>query len=306
MARLVTKSARAPILMPSTATDMIVVNTIAAVRDAVARSRASGSTIGFVPTMGALHTGHISLVERSKRDTDVTVMSIFVNPLQFGPNEDLSSYPRPVEDDEAMAREAGVDILFRPDVREMYPSGREVSVTAAAVASDWEGASRPGHFDGVLTVVAKLFNIVQPDISVFGRKDLQQAVLVSAMVHDLDMPLTIIVAPIVREHDGLALSSRNRYLSESDRKAALSLNQSLKEVRRAFARGERNTAALEAAGRAVLDHEAGVKTDYFAVVDGSTLSRHETADRSFAVIVAARVGSTRLIDNMTLGGDDED
>ena len=306
MARLVTKSARAPILMPSTATDMIVVNTIAAVRDAVARSRASGSTIGFVPTMGALHTGHISLVERSKRDTDVTVMSIFVNPLQFGPNEDLSSYPRPVEDDEAMAREAGVDILFRPDVREMYPSEREVSVTAAAVASDWEGASRPGHFDGVLTVVAKLFNIVQPDISVFGRKDLQQAVLVSAMVHDLDMPLTIIVAPIVREHDGLALSSRNRYLSESDRKAALSLSQSLKEVRRAFAGGERNTAGLEAAGRAVLDHEAGVKTDYFAVVDGSTLSRHETADRSFAVIVAARVGSTRLIDNMTLGGDDED
>lgn len=285
---------------------MIVVNTIAAVREAVARFRASGSTIAFVPTMGALHTGHISLVERAKREADVTVMSIFVNPLQFGPNEDLSRYPRPVENDEAMAREAGVDILFRPEVKEMYPHEREITVTAAAVAADWEGASRPGHFDGVLTVVAKLFNIVQPDISVFGRKDLQQAVLVKAMVYDLDMPLRIIVAPIIREHDGLALSSRNRYLSESDRKAALALNQSLKEVRRAFARGERNTAALEAAGRAVLDHEAGVKTDYFAVVDGSTLSRHETADKSFAAIVAARVGSTRLIDNITLGGDDED
>ncbi|HUQ48708.1 MAG TPA: pantoate--beta-alanine ligase [Gemmatimonadaceae bacterium] len=292
--------------MPSTATEMIVVNTIAAVREAVARFRASGSTIAFVPTMGALHTGHISLVERAKKEADITVLSIFVNPLQFGPSEDLSRYPRPVENDEAMAREAGVDILFRPEVREMYPGDREVSVTASAVASDWEGASRPGHFDGVLTVVAKLFNIVQPDISVFGRKDLQQAVLVSAMVHDLDMPLTIIVAPIIREHDGLALSSRNRYLSDSDRRAALSLNQSLKEVRRAFERGERNTAALEAAGRAVLDHEAGVKTDYFAVVDGSTLSRAETADKSFAAIVAARVGSTRLIDNMTLGGDDED
>lgn len=292
--------------MPSTATEMIVVNTIAAVREAVARFRASGSTVAFVPTMGALHAGHISLVERAKREADMTVMSIFVNPLQFGPNEDLSRYPRPIENDEAMARDAGVDILFRPDVKEMYPSQREITVTAAAVASDWEGSSRPGHFDGVLTVVAKLFNIVQPDIAVFGRKDLQQAVLVQAMVHDLDMPLAIVVAPIIREHDGLALSSRNRYLSESDRKAALSLNQSLKEVRRAFAGGERNTAALEAAGSAVLDHEPGVKTDYFAVVDGTTLSRHHSAEKSFAAIVAARVGATRLIDNMTLGGDDED
>ena len=262
--------------------------------------------MAFVPTMGALHTGHISLVKRAKREADIAVMSIFVNPLQFGPNEDLSRYPRPVESDEAMAREGGVDILFRPEVAEMYPHEREITVTAAAVASDWEGASRPGHFDGVLTVVAKLFNIVQPDVAVFGRKDLQQAVLVQAMVHDLDMPLTIIVAPIIRERDGLALSSRNRYLSEPDRKAALSLNQSLKEVRRAFIRGERNTAALEAAGRAVLDHEPGVKTDYFAVVNGATLAREEKADKSFAAIVAAKVGSTRLIDNVALGGDDED
>lgn len=300
------KCGLAATLMPSTATDMIVVNTIAAVREAVARFRASGATIAFVPTMGALHTGHISLVERAKKEADITVMSIFVNPLQFGPNEDLSRYPRPVENDESMAREAGVDILFRPEVTEMYPGERAISVTATALGSDWEGSSRPGHFDGVLTVVAKLFNIVQPDFAVFGRKDLQQAVLVRAMVHDLDMPLSIIVAPIVRENDGLALSSRNRYLSESDRRAALALSQSLKEVRRAFTRGERNTAALEAAGRAVLDHEAGAKTDYFAVVDGSTLTRREAADNSFAAIVAARVGSTRLIDNMTLGGDDED
>lgn len=285
---------------------MIVVTTIAAVREAVAKVRASGSTVAFVPTMGALHEGHISLVERAKQEADVTVMSIFVNPLQFGANEDLSRYPRPVADDEEMARDAGVDILFRPEVKEIYPRERDITVTAGAVAAAWEGSSRPGHFDGVLTVVAKLFNIVQPDISVFGRKDLQQAVLVRAMVRDLDMPLRIIVAPIVREHDGLALSSRNRFLSDSDRQAALVLNQSLKEVLRAFALGERNTSALEAAGRAVLDHQAGVKTDYFAVVDGSALSRHEAADKSFAAIVAARVGSTRLIDNMTLGGDDED
>lgn len=292
--------------MQSTATDMIVVSTIAAVREAVAKFRASGSTVAFVPTMGALHAGHISLVERAKREADVTVMSIFVNPLQFGPNEDLSRYPRPIEDDEAMAREAGVDILFRPDVKEMYPSEREVSVTAAAVAAEWEGSSRPGHFDGVLTVVAKLFNIVQPDVAIFGRKDLQQAVLIRAMVHDLDMPLKVIVAPIVRERDGLALSSRNRYLSEADRRSALSLNQSLREARRAFARGERDTASLESAGRAVHEHEPAVKIDYFAVVNGSTLTREQSATSSSAAIVAARVGSTRLIDNMTLGGDDED
>ncbi len=284
---------------------MIVVNSIAAVREAVARFRASGSTIGFVPTMGALHTGHISLVERAKKEADVIVMSIFVNPLQFGPNEDLSRYPRPVENDEAMAREAGVDILFRPEVKEMYPREREITVTAAAVAEAWEGASRPGHFDGVLTVVAKLFNIVQPDVAIFGRKDLQQAVLVQSMVHDLDMPLTVIVAPIVRERDGLALSSRNRYLNETERKAALSLNQALKEVRRAFARGERNTTALENAGLAVLEHEPAVKTDYFAIVTGPTLMREKTATADSSAIVAARVGSTRLIDNMIMGGDDE-
>lgn len=284
---------------------MIVVNTIAAVREAVARSRASGSTIAFVPTMGALHAGHISLVERANREADITVMSIFVNPLQFGPNEDLARYPRPIENDEAMAREAGVDILFRPEVKEMYPSEREITVTAAAGAEAWEGASRPGHFDGVLTVVAKLFNIVQPDVAIFGRKDLQQAVLVQAMVHDLDMPLNVIVAPIVRERDGLALSSRNRYLNEADRKSALGLNQALKEVRRTFARGERNTTALENAGLAVLEHEPGVKTDYFAVVNGSTLMREKTATAESAAIVAARVGATRLIDNMIMGGDDE-
>lgn len=291
--------------MPSTATDMIVVSTIAAVREAVAKFRTSGSTIGFVPTMGALHAGHISLVERARVEADVTVMSIFVNPLQFGPNEDLARYPRPVENDEAMARDAGVDILFRPDVNEMYPSEREITVSAAAIAEVWEGSSRPGHFDGVLTVVAKLFNIVQADVAIFGRKDLQQAVLVRAMVRDLDMPLEVIVAPIVREADGLALSSRNRFLSERDRKAALSLNRALMEVRRAFERGERETKALERAGRGVLDHETAVNTDYFAVVNGSTLRRDETASATSSVIVAARLGSTRLIDNMAME-DDED
>lgn len=291
--------------MPITATDMIVVSTIAAVREAVARFRAAGSTVGFVPTMGALHRGHISLVERAKREADATVMSIFVNPLQFGPNEDLARYPRPVENDETMARDAGVDVLFRPEVDEIYPGKREITVTSGSMGEGWEGASRPGHFDGVLTVVAKLFNIVQPDVAIFGRKDLQQAALIRAMVRDLDMPVNIVVAPIVRETDGLALSSRNRYLSDSDRKSALLLNQALKEVSRAFARGERDAGALERAGLNVLQHETSVKPDYFAVVNGTSLAHDPTAVRGSAAIVAARVGSTRLIDNMILGAADE-
>lgn len=291
--------------MQSTATDMIVVSTIAGVREAVANARANGATIGFVPTMGALHEGHISLVDRAKSEASFTVMSIFVNPLQFAPTEDLAKYPRPVEQDERMAREAAVDLLFRPSAEEMYPGEREITVTSGEIGSVWEGSSRPGHFDGVLTVVAKLFNIVQPDVAVFGRKDLQQGALVRAMVRDLDMPIRMVIAPIVREPDGLALSSRNRYLSEADRRSALSLSSALKEMRQAFARGEKRTAELERVGQAVLDLDAQVKTDYLAVVSRDTFARSGEASSASAAIVAARVGSTRLIDNMTLGADDE-
>lgn len=282
---------------------MQVATAIADVRSAVAEARAGGTRIGFVPTMGALHAGHLSLVERSRLECDVTVMSIFVNPLQFGPAEDLSRYPRPVEDDERLARDAGVDILFRPDVSDMYPGDRTITVTAGSLGAAWEGASRPGHFDGVLTVVAKLFNIVAPDVAVFGRKDLQQAALVKAMVRDLDMALSVIVAPIVREDDGLALSSRNRYLGDQDRRRALALSTALEASRKAFSQGERSVAALEAEGRGVLEMHAGVDTDYFAIVDPRTFERSSSAEPHHAGIVAARVGSTRLIDNMTLGDD---
>jgi pantoate--beta-alanine ligase len=291
--------------MQSTATDMIVVSTIAGVREAVANARANGETIGFVPTMGALHEGHISLVDRAKSEASFTVMSIFVNPLQFAPTEDLAKYPRPVEQDERMAREAAVDVLFRPSAEEMYPGEREITVTSGEIGSAWEGSSRPGHFDGVLTVIAKLFNIVQPDVAVFGRKDLQQGALVRAMVRDLDMPIRMVIAPIVREADGLALSSRNRYLSEADRRSALSLSSALKQMRRAFARGEKRTAELERVGQAVLDLDPQVKIDYLAVVSRDTFARSGEASSASAAIVAARVGSTRLIDNMTLGANDE-
>lgn len=291
--------------MPGTATSMEIVAAIADLRAAVRAARDGGARIGFVPTMGALHAGHLSLVERSKRDSQCTVMSIFVNPLQFGPREDLARYPRPIEADEKMASEAGVDILFRPDVSEMYPGLRNITVTAGELGSDWEGESRPGHFDGVLTVVAKLFNIVQPDFAVLGRKDLQQAALIQALVRDLDMNISVVLAPIVREADGLAMSSRNRYLDRDERRRALTLSKALGCVRLLFGSGERDAATLEAAGRRVLGSEPEIAVDYFAIVDPSTFRRARHAEAHFAGIVAARLGKTRLIDNVTVGTNDQ-
>ena len=285
---------------------MKVSTTIAETRSAVARARAEGARIGFVPTMGALHAGHLSLVERARREADYTVMSIFVNPLQFGPNEDLSRYPRPVAEDERLASEAGIDLIFRPDVEEMYGANRTVTVTAGKLGSLWEGKSRPGHFDGVLTVVAKLFNIVDPHAAVFGQKDLQQAALVTAMVADLDMPLEVIVSPIVRESDGLALSSRNRYLSPDERRSATVLNRALRTITTNFENGERNVEALERAGKETIARESGVDLDYLSVIDQRTFENPDVAQSGNSAIIAARVGTTRLIDNMTLGRDDQD
>ena len=284
---------------------MMVVSSIAAAREAVGDARKAGATIGFVPTMGALHEGHLSLVERARREAGFTVMSIFVNPLQFGPGEDLSRYPRPVEDDERLAADAGVDLLFRPSAEEMYPGERSVSVVAGELGRAWEGASRPGHFDGVLTVVAKLFNIVQPDVAVFGRKDLQQAALVGALIRDLDLPIRLIVSPIVRESDGIAMSSRNRYLDPHDRKRATVLSRALRAVKAEYSRGERSTVALEKTGLDLLRQESGVDVDYLAVVNAQTFERTAEASEGSAAIVAARVGTTRLIDNVQLG-DDQD
>jgi pantoate--beta-alanine ligase len=292
--------------MPNTATSLQRVSGIAELRNAIAEARRNGARIGFVPTMGALHQGHLSLVDRARAESDVVVMSIFVNPLQFGPSEDFTRYPRPVENDERLASQSGVDILFTPGAEDMYPDGRIITVTAGEHGKNWEGAVRPGHFDGVLTVVAKLLNIVQPDVSVFGRKDLQQAALVQSMVRDLDFPVTIVVAPTVREADGLALSSRNRYLSDTERHSALSLNQSLRAVLASFDSGERDARELEAAGHEVIDAVPDVRLDYLAVVNPQTMEKEARAQRGSAAIVAARVGSTRLIDNLILGENDQD
>ncbi|HEX8849350.1 MAG TPA: pantoate--beta-alanine ligase [Gemmatimonadaceae bacterium] len=280
---------------------MLTAETIAATRAAVAAARTEGKRIGFVPTMGSLHEGHLRLVDEARRRAAFVVMSIFVNPLQFAPTEDLARYPRDPDGDAAKAAGRGVDLLFMPGVGEMYPREMRAEVIPCALHRRWEGAVRPGHFAGVLTVVAKLLNIVQPDIAVFGQKDVQQATLVRAMVEDLAIPTTIVVAPTTREEDGLAMSSRNSYLSRDERRRALALSRSLFAMRDSFARGERRADALLTAGRKVLDDEPTIAIDYLALADGMTLEPVETAEKGTVAMIAARVGKTRLIDNLILG-----
>jgi pantoate--beta-alanine ligase len=241
------------------------------------------------------------LVDDARRRADLVVMSIFVNPLQFGPTEDLARYPRDLDGDAAKAEARGVDALFIPDGNEIYPEPPRVVVTPRALAGRWEGAVRPGHFEGVLTVVAKLFNIVQPHVAVFGQKDIQQATLVRAMVRDLDIPVEIVVAPTVREPDGLAMSSRNSYLDAPARERALALSGALRAVQSAHASGERSATKLEEIARAHLAEKGIDAVDYVAVADPNTLEPLSHADAGAIVALAARVGRTRLIDNVILG-----
>ena len=280
---------------------MQTVDGIAELRAAVARARSKGARVGFVPTMGFLHDGHLSLVDEAKRRAEFVVMSIFVNPLQFAPTEDLSRYPRDAGGDAAKSSARGVDLLFTPAVDEMYPRERRVEVVPRALHARWEGAVRPGHFAGVLTVVAKLLNIVQPDVTVFGQKDVQQATLVRAMVEDLDFASEIVVAPTTREADGLAMSSRNSYLDPAERASATVLSRALFAMRDAFRRGERRVESLISTGRSVLDGERAAVIDYLAVADRTTLEPMQEASTDSIAMVAARIGKTRLIDNVVLG-----
>lgn len=255
--------------------------------------------IAFVPTMGALHDGHLSLVRLARGVADVVVLSIFVNPLQFGPNEDYARYPRTLELDLSRAKAAGVDLVFTPTVAEIYPAGRQVTVNAGAIGAVLEGASRPGHFDGMLTVVLKLLNIVRPDIAVFGRKDAQQLACIRRMVLDLNLDVDVVGAPIVREPDGLAMSSRNRFLSPSERTSARVLNASL----RAAEQEATPAAALAAAERVLAGAIAAeeIALDYVTVVNAATMAPVPDDFRGSALaLVAAAVGSTRLIDNVEL------
>lgn len=256
--------------------------------------------MGFVPTMGALHEGHLSLVRAARASTDIVAASIFVNPTQFGPNEDLAKYPRSFERDCDLLRQEGVELLFAPSVEEMYPGGAVTWVTVERLSDKLDGRSRPGHFRGVTTVVSKLLHIVEPDVAFFGQKDAAQAAIIRSMVRDLNLPVNIVICPIVREPDGLAMSSRNAYLDPEQRKHSLVLHRSLEQVQRLVDRGEIEAAKLAVAGREEFAREPSVRLDYFEVVDPATLDPLENVSRGALVAVAAYVGHTRLIDNILL------
>ena len=279
---------------------MYTETTIAGIRARLAEQRTVGARIALVPTMGALHEGHLRLIDVANEAADIVVASIFVNPLQFGPNEDLERYPRTLETDKSSLIKRGTSFLFAPSVDEMYADGRSTRIAPPPFATKFEGAVRPGHFAGVLTVVAKLFNIVQPSVSVFGRKDLQQLALIRKMVADLNFPTGILGMDTVREADGLALSSRNRYLSEAAREVAPRIHAALVAAREAFHSGVTDAPSLEAGGREMLAQEPRLEVDYFAVVRESDFEEPSTAALGDSIVVAVRLGTTRLIDNIQL------
>lgn len=276
---------------------MYVTTSIDDVRQHVKSARGAGKRIGCVPTMGALHEGHLSLVKECQRFCDFVCVTIFVNPTQFAPNEDLVKYPRPIEADLHACREAGVNLVFMPDNDELYPPDFQTWVTVSEITQPLEGAHRPTHFRGVTTVVAKLLNIVQPDVACFGAKDYQQQATIRRMVRDLDMPVEIVVCPIVREPDGLAMSSRNVYLSPEERQAALSLSNALKLAATRLASGDTDLAAIQQMMIQLMQQHPEVQVQYAVIVDPDTLHEVTTPQQHMVGLIAARVGKTRLIDN---------
>ncbi len=284
---------------------MEIIRTISWMKQVSREARAQSRVIGLVPTMGALHQGHFSLVRAAKSECSPLVVSIFVNPKQFGPSEDFQKYPRSFEADRAALENLGVDYLFAPTPEEMYPPGFRTVVAVGGLSDKLEGRSRPGHFHGVTTVVLKLFEIVQPTLAYFGRKDAQQARIIRQMALDLNLDTQIAVRPILREPDGLALSSRNVYLQGDDRRAATALHRSLEAVRQEIARGERDVMRLLAAMRRVLDAEPGIALDYAEIVDAETLEPVVNLRGNCLILLAAKLGKTRLIDNALVEQDDD-
>jgi pantoate--beta-alanine ligase len=280
---------------------MKILSTIAEMRAAARAVRREGKLLGFVPTMGALHEGHLSLVRAARQRSDVVAASIFVNPTQFGPKEDFSKYPRSFERDCELLEREGVELLFAPTAEEMYPPGAVTWVTVEGLSEKLDGKSRPGHFRGVTTVVAKLFHAVEPDVAFFGQKDAAQVANLRQMVRDLNFAVEMVVCPIVREADGLALSSRNAYLDSEQRRQARVLSRALRQMAAAYERGERNALVLAEAGRKVMAEEPAVRLDYLEIVDPDTLDPVATISRPTLAAVAAYVGATRLIDNVVLG-----
>jgi pantoate--beta-alanine ligase len=279
---------------------MKICHTIDEMRATRHAARRKGKTVGLVPTMGALHEGHLSLVRMARAQCDLVVVSIFINPLQFGPHEDLAKYPRNFDRDRDLLEREGVEVIFAPTVEEMYPAGAITYVTVEALSDKLCGRSRPGHFRGVTTVVSKLFHIVEPDRAFFGQKDAAQSVIIRRMVRDLDIPVQVVIGPIVREPDGLAMSSRNAYLDAPQRLSALVLHRSLLAVQERFDRGERKVQALIEAGKQVFAEDPSVRLDYFEIVDPETLDPVDRLSHSALVAVAAFVGKARLIDNVVL------
>jgi len=278
-----------------------LLTSIAELRAVVASARLAGKKIGLVPTMGALHAGHLSLVETSQAECDVTITTIFVNPTQFGLHEDFDKYPRTLDDDLAALAELSVDFVFAPDADEIYRPGSSTCVDPPEVAERLEGALRDGHFRGVTTVVLKLFNMVQADRAYFGQKDYQQAAVIRRMVDDLNVPVDVRICPIVREEDGLAMSSRNRYLSKPDRLSAVSLSKALQRAAQLFSSGERSADVLRDSMREVFTIAGVANIDYISVADRETLAELERLDGPAVALVAARFGKTRLIDNCLIG-----
>lgn len=276
---------------------MQTLETIEAVRKQVNLWRQVGETIGLVPTMGALHAGHQSLIERAAKENDHVIVSIFVNPTQFAPNEDLTSYPRKLEEDQALCAKAGVEVIFHPEPQEMYPSGFDTFVEVHGTTEVLEGASRPTHFRGVTTIVLKLLQIAQPDRVYFGQKDAQQVAVIQQMVRDLNVPVEIIVCPIIREADGLAKSSRNVYLNPAERKAALVLSRALNLAQQRLNAGTREPKELIQLIIEEISKESLARIDYVEIVDQKTLQKVETINAAILVPIAVYIGNTRLIDN---------
>ena len=277
----------------------LVATTIAECRSALARLRL-GRRVGFVPTMGALHEGHLSLVDLAAQHADVVVVSVFVNPAQFGPGEDFERYPRDLERDVRLAAERGVTLVFAPDPAEMVPRALLTTVTMRGITDDLEGAHRPSHFDGVLTIVAKLFHVVAPDVAVFGQKDAQQAAAIRRMVADLDFPVEIVIGPTIREPDGLALSSRNAFLTADDRREALALHTALARAETLARSGVQDAERLLDAMREELSTHSAIAVDYVALVERDSFRPVSRLSGPSVAAVAARVGETRLIDNVVL------
>lgn len=277
---------------------MKIIKTIHEVKEEIKKHRLQGKTVGFVPTMGYLHEGHLSLVNASKKQNDITVMSIFVNPTQFGPNEDFEKYPRDMERDIKKAETAGVDIVFLPSVSEMYPEGYKTYVSVEGLTEVLCGKSRPGHFKGVTTIVTKLFNIVKPDRAYFGQKDAQQAAVIMKMVRDIDMDIEIVVCPIIREKDGLAMSSRNVYLKPEERKAAVILSKALFEAEDLIKKGCRSRDEVIEYLRKRINSEELAQIDYVEAVNAKTLETSTQLEGKVLIAVAVRFGNTRLIDNV--------